>query len=244
MLRDRHKRKISHVVLVTSDAADGGVKQFNIRSRNLWVMIVVLCLVIGALLGYIVYEEKIWQAVDRRSAGQQARIQSLEEANAQLEAEKLSLQTEIAGLSETVQILSETVNQKTESETELLAQLERQSMPTEFPLSGSASMEESMDEEPLCIFTASLGTTVVATASGTVTGVNDDVKYGHNVWIDHGNGYVTIYRNAGEPQVQLGDSVVGGTVLFVIEGGKEQLGYQMLKDGEYISPMEMLAISG
>ena len=109
---------------------------------------------------------------------------------------------------------------------------------------GSASMEESLEGEPVCIFSASVGTMVVATANGTVTGVNDDVEYGHNVWVDHGNGYVTIYRNAGEPQVQLGDTVVGGTSLFVIEQGKEKLGYQMMRDGMYIDPMEMLSISG
>lgn len=244
MLRDKHKRKISHVVLVTSDATDSDVRQFHIKSRSLWALVIVLCVVIGVMLGYIVYEERIWQAVDSRSDEQQAEIQSLEAANLQLEKDKLDLETEIAGLNETVQILSETVSQKTKSESELKQQLEKQSMPTEFPLNGSASMEESQDEEPICIFTASLGTMVVATARGTVIGVNDDVEYGHNVWIDHGNGYVTVYRNAGEPQVQQGDSVVVGTALFVIEEGKEQLGYQMMRDGVYISPMEMLAISG
>ena len=244
MLRDKHKRKISHVVLVTSNATDGDVKQFHVNSRILWLIIILLCTVIGAMLGYIINEERIWQAVSNRSDEQQVKIQSLETANAQLQTDKLKLETEIADLNETVQILSETVSQKTKSEAELIEQLESQSMPTEFPLNGSASMEESLEGDPVCIFTASLGTTVVATARGTVIGVNDDVDYGHNIWIDHGNGYVTIYRNGGEPQVQQGDSVVGGTALFVIEEGKEKLGYQMMKDGMYLNPMEMLSISG
>lgn len=244
MLRDRHKHRISHVVLVTSNATDAGVKQFRIGSKSLWVLVVVLCIVIGAMLGYLLYEEKIWQAVSGRSEEQLAQIQRLEEAKASLEADKLSLETEIAGLNETVQILSETVSQKTRSESELLAQLEQQSLPTEFPLSGSASMEEVLDENPICIFTASTGIMVVATARGTVTAVMDDGEYGHNVQIDHGNGYVTIYRNGGAPQVKIGDSVVGGTALFVIEEGHEKVGYQMMKDGEYISPMKMLDISG
>lgn len=244
MLRDKHKRKISHVVLVTSNATDGDVKQFHVNSRILWLIIILLCTIIGAMLGYIINEERIWQAVSNRSDEQQVRIQSLETANSQLQTDKLKLETEIADLNETVQILSETVSQKTKSEAELIEQLESQSMPTEFPLNGSASMEESLEGDPVCIFTASLGTTVVATARGTVIGVNDDLDYGHNIWIDHGNGYVTIYRNAGEPQVQQGDSVVGGTALFVIEEGKEKLGYQMMKDGMYLNPMEMLSISG
>ncbi|MDE6016594.1 MAG: M23 family metallopeptidase [Acetatifactor sp.] len=244
MLRDKHKHRISHVVLVTSNATDAGVKQFRIRSKSLWVLVVALCIVIGAMLGYIVYEEKIWQAVSNRSDEQLAQIQHLEEEKAELEADKLSLETEIAELNETVQILSETVSQKSKSESELRGQLEKESLPTGFPLNGSASMEELTDDKPICIFTASTGIMVVSTARGTVTAVSDDGEYGHSIQVDHGNGYVTIYKNGGEPQVKLGDLVMGGTALFVIGEGHEKVGYQMMKDGAYISPMEMLDISG
>ena len=85
---------------------------------------------------------------------------------------------------------------------------------------------------------------VVATAGGTVTAVNDDSEYGHNIWVDHGNGYVTIYRNSGEVKVKQGEAVTQGTTLFLITGENSKLGYQMLKDGVYIDPMEMLNISG
>ena len=78
-------------------------------------------------------------------------------------------------------------------------------------------MEEVTEGEPMCIFHASVGTTVVAVASGTVMAVNDDETYGHSVWVDHGNGYITIYRNKGDATVAVGDSVVQGTTLFVIE---------------------------
>lgn len=244
MLRDKHKHRISHVVLVTSNATDAGVKQFRIRSKSLWVLVVALCIVIGAMLGYIVYEEKIWQAVSNRSDEQLAQIQHLEEEKAAMEADKLSLETEIAELKETVQILSDTVSQKSKSENELRSQLEKESLPTGFPLNGSASMEELTDDKPICIFTASTGIMVVSTARGTVTGVSDDGEYGHSIQVDHGNGYVTIYKNGGEPQVKLGDLVMGGTALFVIGEGHEKVGYQMMKDGAYISPMEMLDISG
>lgn len=245
MMRDKHKRKVSHVVLVTSDATDVGVKHFRIGSGSLWVIVMVLCMVIGAMLGYIAYEDRIWQAVDARSDEQLAQIKRLEEANALLEEDKLDLATEIAGLNETVQILSETVSQKTRSESELQEQLDQQSRPTKLPLSGSASMEESEeDDKAICIFTASVGISVVAAASGTVTGVGDDAAYGHNIRVDHGNGYVTIYRNGGEPQVKVGDMVAGGNSLFQIEEGHEKFGYQMMLDGEYIDPVEILAIRG
>lgn len=244
MLRDKHKRKINHVVLVTSDATDADTRQYLIKERHLWVVIIVLGIVIGGMLGYIAYESQIWQTVSNRSTEQQATIQGLEETKAQLEADKLNLETEIAGLKETVQVLSETVNQKTKSEAGLKEQIEKQSLPTEFPLSGSASMEETAGEEKVCVFTAAEGTLVVATASGTVTGVNDDMEYGHNIWVDHGNGYITIYRNAGDAQVKQGDTVVSGTPLFSIGENNKKLGYQMMKDGEYIDPMDMLTISG
>ena len=88
------------------------------------------------------------------------------------------------------------------------------------------------------------GNLVIATAKGTVISVNDDVVYGHNVWIDHGNGYVTIYRNASNPMVKQGDTVYQGTTIFVLDAASTQVGYQMMKDGEYVNPLDVIDIKG
>lgn len=233
----KHKRKTNHVVIVTSDAADANVKQFRIRPWILQVIILILCVIIGVLIGYFVYEEKLWETAGERSSEQQEALKALEE-------EKQELQSNIDELNDQIQILSDTVSQKVQHENELSAVLEGQSMPTEFPLTGSASMQEIAEGDPMCVFTASVGTMVVATANGTVTAVNDDADYGHSVTVDHGNGYVTVYRNKGDATVKQGDEVVRGTTLFLIGEDNNMLGYQMMKDGAYISPMEMLAISG
>ena len=241
MERKKHKRKTNHVVIVTSDAVDAHVKQFKIKSWVWQVLVIVLCVLLGSLIGYFIYEEKIWTDTWKVMSEKNA---ELEKQISLLEEEKLMLQAEVESQNEKIQVLSETVNQKTQSESELAARLESQSIPSVFPLNGSAAMEEVTEGEPLCIFTASPGTMVTATASGTVTAVNDDGEYGHNVWVDHGNGYVTIYRNQGDAMVKQGDSVVQGTTLFLVGEENTRLGYQMMKDGAYISPMELLSISG
>lgn len=244
MQRKKHKRKMSHVVIVTSDAVDASVKQFRIRPWMLQTVIFVLCVIIGLLIGVLIYEGQIWDAVSRSNIEKQETILQLEEEKLVLNDEKEALETQIAELNDKIQILSDTVNEKVQSENELVAQLEKQSLPTEFPLNGSASMEEVTEGDPVCVFNASVGITVVATARGTVSAVNDDSEYGHNVWIDHGNGYITIYRNQGDAMVKKGDTVAQGTTLFMIGEDNAKLGYQMLKDGAYINPMDMLAISG
>lgn len=255
MQRDKHKRKMNHVVIVTSDAVDANVKQFRIRPWMLQVVILVLCIVIGAMIGYIIHEEQIWAAVSQNN---QLQLEAMQEEMKVLEDEKLTLESErqaltdansalegqIGELNEKIRILSDTVNEKVQNETMLVEKLEKQSIPTEFPLSGSASMEDASEDEMICVFQASEGTMVIATASGTVTAVNDDEEYGHNVWVDHGNGYITVYRNQGDATVKQGDTVVQGTTLFLIGEDNTKLGYQMLKDGTYINPMEMLSISG
>lgn len=237
MKRVRHKRKSRHMLLVTSDAVDAGVKQYRIHPGLLYGMLLLLCIAMGVLIGYFVYEQDAMMEKETESMTQQ-------EAIALLEQEKAELETQIASLNETVQILSDTVNQKTQSENQLSEQLEKQTTPTEFPLTGSASMEEVTEGDPMCIFTAAAGAMVVSTAGGTVVAVNDDSEYGHNIWIDHGNGYVTIYRNQGDVKVKQGEEVTQGTTLFLISDENSKLGYQMMKDGAYINPMDMLVISG
>lgn len=237
MGRQRHKRKKRQMVILASDAVDTGIEQFRYHPWLWRAVILFLCVAVGAALGYLYFEKEVWAEKSRETTAQQEQIQALEE-------EKAALESQVASLEETVQILSETINQKTQNEVQLSEQLEKQSLPTEFPLTGSATMEEAAEGDPMCIFTAADGAMVVATAGGTVTAVNDDSEYGHNIWVDHGNGYVTIYRNSGEVKVKQGETVTQGTTLFLISEENSRLGYQMLKDGVYINPMDMLAISG
>lgn len=237
MGRQRHKRKKHRIVLLASDAVNAGVEQIHYHPWGPWIVILILCVFLGAFLGYFYFVEGLRTEMDGVSSAQQEQI-------AQLEQEKAELESEIVSLNETIQILSTTVNQKTQNENQLSEQLEKQTMPTEFPLTGMATMEMTSEGEPMCIFTATAGAMVVATAKGTITAVNDDSEYGHNIWVDHGNGYVTVYRSSGEVKVKQGETVTQGTTLFLISDENSKLGYQMLKDGAYIDPMEMLAISG
>lgn len=238
MQSKRHKRKLNHIVLVMSDSTEADIHQLLLRPGILWMIIIVLCILLGGVIGYFSYEAKIWQAVSARNDEQLQKI-------AELDEQKRSLETEVETLQQHVQILSETVNVKMQNEAELTAQIENQSTPTEFPLTGSASMEEALDgENPICIFQASSGTTVIASASGTVSAVNDDGDFGHSVFIDHGNGYVTIYRNSGDANVKVGDNVVQGTTLYVITSDNAKVGYQITQDGVYINPIDMIEIDG
>lgn len=242
--RRRHKRKNSHVVIVTSDAADVRMRQFRIRPWILQTFIIILCVLAGAVIGYLIYAEDIWAAGRRQTELRDDTISALEREKAELEEQVAALNEEIESLNGNVKILSETVAQKVESEGELAEKLEQQFLPTKFPLKGTATMEEAAEGDPICIFSSSSGSMVLATAGGTVVVVNEDPEYGNNVWIDHGNGYTTIYRNRGEVKVKQGETVTQGATLMLITDDNSKLGYQMMKDGVYVDPMEMLDISG
>ena len=240
MGRRRHKRKISHVVIVTSDAADSKMKQFRVRPWIVQTFVLLFSVAAGLAIGYFVYEKDA--LVPEPEDG--VTSEQYEAAIAGLEEENASLQSQIEELNSTIQILSETVTQKTESERKLAEQIEQQFLPTVYPLTGAATEEIPPEGDPICVYTAKSGSMVVAAGSGTVYAVVDDSEYGHNVWIDHGNGYMTIYRNKGEVKVRQGETVTQRSTIYLIGDGNNVLGYQMLKDGEYIDPMEMLDIPG
>ena len=103
------------------------------------------------------------------------------------------------------------------------------------------TMEEAQEGDPICVFTASAGTMVVAAASGTVTAVNDDGEYGHNVWIDHGNGYVTRYAHLSDVKAVRGRRVKRGDVLGSVGmSGKSfapHLHYEIWRDSTALDPV-------
>ena len=141
--------------------------------------------------------------------------------------------------------MSGTLNEKVEMVNDLTESLESLSIPKGFPINGSVSdIETTGTDRPAIKISALPGNMVIAAARGTVIAVNDDLEYGHNVWVDHGNGYITIYRNQGTPFVKRGDEVFQGTTLFLLEENGTSVGYLIMLNGDYVNPLDMIEIKG
>jgi cold shock CspA family protein len=123
MKERKHKRKLNHVLILTSDAADANVKQFRIRAWLVEVIVIMLCILIGGVIGYFIYEGQLWENAGRRSHEQ---VVALEEENKTLAEQNSKLESQVTEQAEEIQILSDTVSQKVQSENELSATLEKQ----------------------------------------------------------------------------------------------------------------------
>ena len=237
MSKNRHKRKVSHILIYTTDAVDADTKQVRIHSWVLAGVTLIVCCVLGAVIGYAVYEGELWERIREHDASQNAALIAAQD-------EKDALQEKIDEQDAKIEMLSITIQDQTQQIAELQAQIAEQSVPTDYPLTGSASMTVITDGDPMVEFTATEGSTVVAAGKGVVTAVEEDEVYGSRVVIDHGNGYVSIYRNKGESQVKAGDEVASGTTLFMVTEDNRQLGYQIKENDVYIDPTTIIAIKG
>lgn len=237
MSKNRHKRKVSHILIYTTDAVDADTKQVRIHPWVLAGVTLIVCCVLGAVIGYAVYEGELWGRIREHDASQNAALSAAQD-------EKDALQEKIDEQDAKIEMLSITIQDQTQQIAELQAQIAEQSVPTDYPLTGSASMTVITDGDPMVEFTATEGSTVVAAGKGVVTAVEEDEVYGSRVVIDHGNGYVSIYRNKGESQVKAGDEVASGTTLFMVTEDNRQLGYQIKENDVYIDPTTIIAIKG
>lgn len=232
----KHKRKVSRIVIFTTDAVDARTRQLKIRPWAAGLLTLITCVLIGSLIGYVVYEEQIWEMSGQKGLKAQGIIEALEQENDSLEGE-------IEELNVKLEVLSTALNEQSQTADALREELMQQSIPSAYPLTGSAGIEVLTEGEPIVIFTVSEGM-VVASAKGTVTAIEEDENYGNKVIVDHGNGYVSVYCNHGDAQVKVGDEIWTGTTLFIIGDNNKQLIYQIMQDGVYISPMEMISTPG
>ncbi len=245
--RKKKKRKASYYYEVTvSNDPKAKVKSrryTHAMKRIYQILIALLVLYVIGFVGYVNYDGSVTK---QREA-------ALKESVEKLQAENAALTASNEELSEKITILSETVNQKTE----VVAQIEEKSLPTGFPLSGTAELNEKTEEvkvgdemetRSMIEFTAADGTYVIASGDGVVSLVAEESTYGWEVRIDHGNGYVSVYRTNTEPKVKQGDEVPRGGLLFEIEkpDGEDtgKVAYQIIHDDQYILPTEMLKIEG
>lgn len=245
--RKNKRRKANYVLLVVSDSPVEKIKHYKFsraRIKFIRTLFVVFFVVLVGYIGFTAYHNTI---VMSRETALKLEIGALNE-------EYTALQQENEQLLEKVSILSKTVNEKVSAEKEQ----EEKNMPSGFPLSGSADIEEQeeileMDEEeirrPLIRFEAEEGVSAVAAGAGMVSYVAEDNKYGYQIFVDHGNGYTTIYRSGTEPKVKEGDEVTRGTLLYELSEDEDNeyaniMVYQVMADGEYVKPTDVLEING
>ena len=115
------------------------------------------------------------------------------------------------------------------------------------PVENSELSSEMMNDKQLrkmVIFGAANDAKVMAAGSGKVTSVKSDSEFGYCVRINHGNGYITIYRYNDQPKIKEGDDVTKGQLLFEVGFASSKVGYQVMYDNEYINPMDIMEING
>ncbi|WP_027231419.1 M23 family metallopeptidase [Phyllobacterium sp. UNC302MFCol5.2] len=108
------------------------------------------------------------------------------------------------------------------------------------PLIGMMAFHSGMD------FRAIAGTSVLATANGTVTAAEYAGGYGNMVEIDHGNGLVTRYGHMSQILVKTGQRVKLGDVLGKVGSTGRSTGphlhYEVRRNGNAVDPTTFLAI--
>lgn len=240
----RKKRKTNYTLMLFADSKDGQIRQMGIgpavvELTALFILTVVAVLAIVCWTGSRRNDE-----LESMVAAQQKEIADLTSQNKVLTEENEDLVSLREELTDKVIVLSDTINRKVEEEEALEQEKAQAHMPVGFPMSSSASLEETGGDEPMVKLTGSEGSSIIAAADGTVVSVTTDSAYLHCIKIDHENGYNTIYRNDGDVMIKEGDTVVKGAILYVIGEDNTELGYQITYDGKYIDPMELINIDG
>ena len=251
------KSKKSYTVMIISDSARNQRKEFHINAGLAGTVMLGSFLLLVGVVCYVVYSVITLSDSLERFRLQADQIVKLQEEIEQLEAEAEGLKAEKEEMAEQINNLNDTVDQHAQVQQALAAEEEEAHIPRGFPLSGTAQLktEETADDDEdegmrahedrkEVIFAASEGINVIASGTGTVLSVDVDVDYGNVVSIDHGNGYISIYRNNGTPVVKAGNEITRGAILYVVGEDNAELGYSISKDDTYIEQMEMIEING
>ena len=252
----KHRHKRHYTFMVISGDSDGSTKRLHLNHFKTQVLAYTAFALALAIICYIIYSAITISNLRAIEDQQRAQIDELTTASSTLEASNDELETK-------VQQLSAALNQRLEDEQISAEEAETLAVPTGFPLTGTASLTPAVDDpnetkvtkltednkdsatgNPIVLLESAAGNSVIASGSGTILTVTTDAKFGNIVTIDHGNGYVSIYRNSGDPLVTEGSQIDKGDIIFVITDDNTTLGYQIQQDEQYIDPEELIEING
>lgn len=233
----RRGRKYNYTLMLFADSREGNVRQIRIDSVVVETFAAAFVLILIGLAVVCHKRGESLAVLRETSTAQAEQIQALEKENGELRVRQEELDQKVV-------VLSDTINRKVEEEEEQAEKEARAHMPIGFPMTTSASVEKAGDEESMVKLTGTESGNIVAAGAGVVSAVTTDSAYLHCIRIDHGNGYVSIYRNNGEVMVKEGDEIVRSSILYVIGEDNMELGYQILYNDKYVDPMELLNIDG
>lgn len=236
-MEQQNKRKSKFALLLVMENEDGTIKKRNISSTMIEIAAAVVFLIIVAVICKFIYNAITLKEARKEIVNQIVTINNLTDEN-----EALTMENET--LSSKVTVLSETVSKKAATEDAISQETVENALPKGFPLSGSATMKEQEEGEPMLIFNAAAGVNIITTGTGTVVSVDADADYGTKVVLDHGNGYCSVYRNGGSALVKTGEELGKGYILFTVGEDNQELGYQIMQNEEYIDPMVLIDING
>ncbi len=239
LIEEPKKARNKYAVMIVKEHDDGNITTHHIGTALCEFILGALFVVILICACVIIYDSVSLKKLRTEVVQQIAENTELTEQNEVLSVENDSLSAKVA-------VLSETVSKKAATEEAMTQEESENAMPKGFPLSGGTSTMTSGtdDNVPILKFDASSGINIVSSGTGTVLAIEEDADYGHRIIIDHGNGYRSIYRNAGEPLVKEGDSLGKGYILFSVGNNNASVGYQIMVDNEYIDPMDVIEING
>ena len=216
-MEQHSKRKSKYALIWVREKDDGTIKKHTISSAVVEVTAAVLFVLVVAIICKFVYDSITIKDARKEIVSQIVTINNLTDENEALSVENSTLSSKVA-------VLSETVTKKAEVEDAISQETIENAMPKGFPLSGSATMKEAEEGDPMLIFTASNNVNVITSGTGTVVSVDADEIYGTRIVIDHGNGYQSIYRNSGAALVKNGETLGKGYILFSVKDDNQELG--------------------
>ena len=264
----KHRHKRHYTFMIISGDSDGSSGSFHLGHVAAQIVAFSLFAILLVMICFIIHSAITVSSLKKYTAEQDVKIAELDELNKTLTQENSELESEVTQLS---QALNQKVEAEAQTAAEEEQQSIPSLLPisgtasmensyddpnsTEIELKaenadgedGEEGAEEQIDTtglDPILILTTEANSTIIASGAGTVITVAGDVKYGNSVTIDHGNGYVSIYRNSGESLVHEGDTVTKGAPLFVVGKDNTKLGYQIKKDGAFINPEDLVEING
>ena len=229
----RSRKRNKYMFIVVKENSNGTVKKYTVSQKVMEAAAAILLVLIVGVVSKFVLDSIAIGNARKEIINQTITINNLTDENEALGALNSTLTDKIA-------VLGETVSNKAEAEDAISQKIMESALPTGYPLSGSADMEEALSGEPMVVFSAANGTNVVTSGTGTVKSVDADELYGTRIVIDHGNGCQSIYRNDGTPLVKEGQTIGKGYILFTVGKDNQKLGYQIRQNNQLIDPMLFL----